>query len=85
MKKIKYFIIIVSLIVLCGCGKKEVIVAEWIVSEGEPKENSTASEGDFYYDKTTNHLYQLKSKEWILLGKISNGDKVSNDKNNSDD
>lgn len=85
MKKIKYFIVIVSLIVLCGCGKKEVIVAEWIVSEGEPKENFTASEGDFYYDKTTNHLYQLKSKEWILLGKISNGDKVSNDKNNSDD
>lgn len=81
--KNKIIIIILMLLMMCGCGKKEVIVGEWIVAEGEPKENSSAKEGDFYYDKTANHLYQLKSKEWVLLGKISNDDKVSSGNNNN--
>ena len=61
--------------------KKVYYDSEWIISEGEPKESTTAVEGDFYYDQTTNHLYQLKSKKWVLLGKISNNEEVSSGNN----
>ena len=83
----KYLIIVFMIIMMCGCGKEktEVIASEWIVSEGEPKENASAAEGDFYYDKTTNHLYQLNSKKWVLLGKISNGEDIVVDNTCSSD
>ena len=58
LKKLFCCSLLLSSLTLVGCGKEktEVITSEWIVSEGEPKENTSAAEGDFYYDKTTNHF-----------------------------
>lgn len=77
MKKIKCLFIVLCLMMVFGCGNKNDKVSELLVSEGAPKSNTSVSEGDYYYDKANDYLYQLRSSEWVLLGKVTN-DKVEN-------
>ena len=71
MKKIKFFIISLCILFICGCEVQTDSAVGWIVESGEPNSLVEASQGDFYLDIETYDLYQMNEEIWEKLGNIS--------------